>query len=185
MLFDNLPTRIFLDSSTLQTLNTYGEFIWEGIEVEDNNPIWIVPDGIDNLNALRNIFLVNQRANFEFALSQNSLQEVVAKGDNGYLQWAFAVIDHWQSMLDAYVQNPINQEDLTRAFKLDTPSFGYLGLGDRKLIKDAVMLGCHAFLTMERKLPKNAHHIQQELGLLILTPVRYWDILKPVANLYF
>jgi len=52
---------------------------------------------------------------------------------------------------------------------LDGNSFGYLGAGDRALIKDAVLLDCDAFLTMEKRLPKNAGHIKRELGLRVLT----------------
>jgi hypothetical protein len=43
---------------------------------------------------------------------------------------------------------------------------------------------CDAFLTMEKRLPKNAPHIQRELGLQILTPAQYWDLLRPWAPLY-
>jgi hypothetical protein len=185
MLLDNLPSRIFLDSSTLQTLKTYGQFIWDGVSIDPNDVILKIPDGVENLNALKNVFLVNQRANFEFALSRNSLREVEAMGDNSYLQWAFEVLDHWQLMIDTYERNPFDSKDSRRASKVDMPSFGYLGSGDRRLIKDAIMLGCDAFLTMERKLPKNARHIYRELRLLILTPIQYWDLLKPVASLFY
>ena len=182
--FVSLPRRIFLDSSTLQTLDTYGAFIWDGYEIESNDQIWHIPDGIENLEALRNIFIVQNRADFEFALSKNSFIEVSAKGDAGYLQWAYDVLDHWQASLESYDGDPFSGEGIALASKVDSPAFGYLGRGDRGLIRDAVLLECDAFLTMERRLPKNAGHIRQALGIRILTPIQYWDLLRPWARLY-
>jgi len=179
-----LPVRIFLDSSTLQTLDVYGAFIWDGEEIEADDKIWSIPDGIESLQALRSIFMVNDRANFEFALSQNSFAEVAAKDDRGYLQWAYDVLAHWQIALESYDSNPFSGDGVKLADKLDSPSFGYLGAGDRRLIQDAVHLECDAFLTMERKLPKNADHIERELGIRVLTPIQYWQLLKPWAALY-
>jgi hypothetical protein len=130
---------------------------------------------------LRNIFFVNQRAGFEFALSENSLLEVSGKRDAWYLQWAYDVLDHWLACLEEAEDLP---DKSGLAAKLDGKSFGYLGAGGRALIKDAVLLGCDAFLTMEQRLPKNAPHIQRGLGLQILTPAQYWNSLRPWAALY-
>ena len=46
------------------------------------------------------------------------------------------------------------------------------------------MLRCEAFLTMERRLPRNAAHIDRELGIRILTPITHWEILRPWAALW-
>ena len=180
--FEQLPRRIFLDSSTLQTLQNYGELIWENEEISLTNRIWSVTNGIQNVEALRDIFFVNQRAGFEFALSDNSLAEVSEKKDAHYLQWAYDVLDHWLTCLEEGAG--ISGKRANLAAKLDGNSFGYLGAGDRLLIKDAILLDCDAFLTMEQRLPKNAPHIQRELGLQILTPIQYWDMLRPWARLY-
>lgn len=180
--FEQLPRRIFLDSSTLQTLQNYGGFIWENEEIPQTNRIWSMPNGIQNLEALRTIFIVNERAGFEFALSNNSLSEVSEKKDARYLQWAYDVLDHWLACLEEAEDLPNDNSHL--AAKLDGNSFGYLGVGDRALIKDAILLDCDAFLTMEQRLPKNARHIQRELGLRVLTPAHYWDLLRPWARLY-
>jgi hypothetical protein len=179
--FNLLPSRIFLDSSTLQTLLTYGGFVWENEEVHQTDRLWSIPDGVQKLKALKNIFFVNERAGFEFALSENSLAEVSAKKDLQYLQWAYDVLDHWHTCLE---ESPLFGADIYQAAKLDGGSFGYLGDKDRLLIKDAVLLECDAFLTMEQRLPKNAQHLQRELGLQVLTPIQHWDLLCPMASLY-
>lgn len=42
-----------------------------------------------------------------------------------------------------------------------------------------------AFLTMERRLPRNAEHIGRELGIEVFTPIRHWEMLRPWAGLWF
>lgn len=39
------------------------------------------------------------------------------------------------------------------------------------------------FLTVERRLPRNAAHFERALGLLILTPITHWKMLQPWAAL--
>ena len=89
--FFSLPRRVFLDSSTLQTLQDYGGFIWEGEPIPDNDRIFAIPGHPEEVQALRAIFTVNDRAMFEFPLSESSLAEVEAKNDSSYLRWAFDV----------------------------------------------------------------------------------------------
>jgi hypothetical protein len=58
--FAALPRRLFLDSSTLQTLLDYGEFIWENVEPPPNDRAHTMPGFLDDLDALRAIFQVNR-----------------------------------------------------------------------------------------------------------------------------
>jgi len=95
--WESLPRRIFLDSSTLQTLQDYGEFIWDNIKIPPYDKIHKIPNGIANIEALRAIFFINQRANFEFVLPPNTMSEVIDKDDRRYLQWAYDVLDHWEA----------------------------------------------------------------------------------------
>ncbi len=182
--FASLPRRIFLDSSTLQTLQDYGEFIWENVEPSPADRIHTMPGGYDELDALRAIFFVNQRSNFEFALSKHSFEEVAAKNDRTYLQWAYDVLDHWEACLAGYAGHPFSGTGLIQASHLDDPCFGYLSTKDRLLIQDALALECDAFLTMESRLPKNADHLRLKVGLLVLRPRQYWNMLSPWAPLY-
>ena len=180
--FEDLPRRIFLDSSALQTLQSYGSFLY------DNEPLphtaRIIEDsrGLAKLEALRNIMLVAGRAPFEFALSENSFAEVERKGDPRYLQWAYDVLDHWLTCL---ADSQEHAENAAAIAAIDSDSYSYLGVGDRVLLKDALSLGCDTFLTMENRLPKNAAHIQKTLGIRVLSPIEMWEILQPWAALFY
>lgn len=180
--FYSLPRRIFLDSNVLQTLLDYGGFIWEGEALPDSAKVLNDRFGLVKLEALRAIMFVNQRAGFEFALSERSLDEVRDSGDPKYLQWAYDVLDHWQACVEE--SGGLAPADVSLIDKLDGRSFGYLSEKDRYLIKDAILLGCEAFLTFENKLASKGQHLEREVGLKVVTPAEYWELLRPWARLF-
>jgi hypothetical protein len=178
---ETLPRRIFLDSCTAQTLRDYGGFIYEGEPIPDADRIRRIPDGVANLDALRNVFLVSERAMFEWIVSERSLHEARDKDDPCHMRWLWDIANHSTNCLNAEGPTPQSEE---LADRLAEPKFGYLSEKDRLLLQDAVFLRCEAFLTMERRLPRNAVHIGRELGIEVLTPIAYWDILGPWAALW-
>ena len=179
--FESLPRRIFLDSCTAQTLRDYGGYIYEAEPVLASDRIHRVTDGIANVEALRDIFLVNERAQFEWIVSRGSMQEAHDKGDSGHMQWLWEIADHSEVCLEA--DGPTAESEVLSA-RLDEPKFGYLSGKDRLLLRHAIVLRCEAFLTVERRLPRNAVPIERELGIQILTPIMYWEILRPWAALW-
>lgn len=179
--FETLPRRIFLDSCTAQTLRDYAAFIYEGEVIDAADRIHRVTDGLANLEALRAIFLLTERAQFEWIVAAASLDEAADKRDPGHLQWLWDIADHSQICLDA--AGP-SAESEALAERLAEPRFGYLSDKDRRLLADAVALRCEAFLTMERRLPRNSVHLARELGIEVLTPIRHWEMLRPWAALW-
>ena len=179
--FERLPRRIFLDSCTAQTLRDYGGYICEGEPVHASDRIHRIPDGIANLEALRHIFLVNERALFDWIVSRGSMQEAHDKRDPSYAQWVRDIADHSNVCLEN--DGPTVQSEAL-ASRLGEPRFGYLSEKDRRLLREAITLRCEAFLTVERRLPRNGDHIARELGIRILTPISHWAMLEPCANLW-
>lgn len=178
---DALPRRIFLDSCAAQTLGNYGGYIFEGEPLLDTDPIHRIPEGISNLEALRNIFLVNERAMFEWIVSRGSMQEAQDKRDPRHMQWLWDIADHSEVCLEC---DGSTAESEALAARLGESKFGYLSRKDRLLIQDAVALRCEAFLTVERRLPRNALHIERELRIRMMTPVTHWQMLRPWAALW-
>jgi hypothetical protein len=184
MSLSQIPGRVFLDSSTLQTLQDYGEFIYDGGEITQDDKIWSIPGGFQNVEALQQIMLVGGRGSLQLALSHNSLQEVLDRGRYDYLQWALEMLEYWESCLTAYENggSAFSGYGVALAAKLTENRFGYLGVKDARLIRDAVLLECNVFLTMERKLPKNAAHLGRELGIKVVQPVGYWPFYRPISR---
>ncbi len=179
--FESLPRRIFLDSCAAQTLRDYGGYIYEGEPIASGDRIRRVTDGIANIEALRNIFLVNERAQFEWIVSSGSLREAGEKNDPGHLQWLWDIADHSDVCLEG--SGPTSESEALAA-RLDERKFGYLSEKDRLLLRHAIILRCEAFLTVERRLPKNSLPIEREIGIRILTPITHWEMLRPWAALW-
>jgi len=179
--FEKLPRRIFLDSCTAQTLRDYGSYIYEGEEIPGDARIRRVVDGIEKVEALRIIFYVSERAMFEWIVSSGSMAEAEDKGDSGHMQWLWDVAHHSEVCLEGEGATAENQ---SLGARLEEPKFGYLSAKDRLLLQHALTLRCEAFLTMERRLPRNATHIERELGIRVLTPITHWEMLRPWAALW-
>lgn len=180
--FESLPRRIFLDSCTAQTLRKYGGYIYEAQPIHTSDRVHCVTDGIANVEALRDIFLVSQRAQFEWIVSRGSMQEARDKADPGHMQWLWDIANHSEACLEG--NGPTFTSEVLAA-RLDEPKFGYLSDKDRLLLRHAIVLRCDAFLTVERRLPRNAQHIERELrGIRILTPIMHWEMLRPWAALW-
>lgn len=124
---------------------------------------------------------VAERAPFEFALSHNSFAEVQGKKDPRYLQWAYDVLDHRLACLEVSGEPQGSPAALAA---INSSSHGYLGEGDRVLLRDAIAMECDTFLTMENKLPKNAGHIERTLGIRVLSPIEMWQYLELWAALF-
>ena len=181
MICTYFPTRVFLDSSIIQTLHVYGEFIFENAEVKEDDPIFLDSKGIEKLECLRKIMQCMQRTPFEFALSTNSIKEALRKNDPGYMPWVYELIDYW---LINYERSKNKKYCKNKMSILMSNSFNYLSSGDRELIIDAVNLDCDSFLTMENKLPRNSHHLEHKLLIRVLTPITFWENFRTYADLY-
>jgi hypothetical protein len=181
VLFEKLPRRIFLDSCTVQTLHDYGAYIFDGEPIPDADRIYRVPEGIQKVKTLRDIFLINERAQFEWIVTHASMVEANDKGDPAHLRWLWDIAHHSAVCL---ALEGSTKESWAFSARLMEPRFGYLGTKDRLLIQEAVAFRCEAFLTMERRLPRNAGHIERELGIRILTPITHWQMLRPWTSLW-
>lgn len=91
----SLPRRIYLDTSTLQKLYDFGAEIFEGKPFEPGGRASRVQGLADEVDALRRIFMVNERAMFEFVVTEASLREVVNRAHPGYTQWVYDVLGTW------------------------------------------------------------------------------------------
>jgi hypothetical protein len=174
----SLPRRIYLDTCTLQAIHDYGGVIWDGEPfVPLGRARWFA--GFEEeIDALRLIFTVNERAMFEFVVTETTLLEVQGRNDPRYSQWVRDVGDTWLIQSEGEEVPPWGH-------RFYNPTFGMISKKDRVLVQDALDLRCEAFLTMENNLPKAAAHVERMTGLRILRPTQYWSLLSRFARLYY
>jgi hypothetical protein len=174
----SLPRRIYLDTSTLQNLYDFGGEIFEGEPFEPGDRAARVQGLADEIGALRMIFMVNQRAMFEFVVTEASLREVINRTRPGYAQWVCDVLDTWLIQSEG-------EERPTPGQTFEDRRFGMISVKDRRLLQEALDWRCDAFMTMERRLPTAAVFIERQTGLRVMRPTTYWDLLSRFAGLYY
>jgi hypothetical protein len=92
----SFPRRIYLDTSTLQTIHEQGQTIFEDEPYEPWTPGAVTYERHeDQVPALQLILTINQRAQFEFVITGANLREAIAHVHcgQGYQQWVLDVLD--------------------------------------------------------------------------------------------
>jgi hypothetical protein len=174
----SLPRRIYLDTSTLQKLYDFGGEIFEGEPFEPVGRASRVQGLADEIGALRMIFMVNERAMFEFVVTEASLREVINRTRPGYTQWVYDVLDTWLIQAEG-------EEPPTPGATFEDRRFGMISVKDRRLLQEALDRRCDAFMTMERRLATAAAFIERQTGLRVMRPTKYWDLLSRFARLSY
>ena len=185
---EDVPWRLFLDSTVLQALHQMGGFIYDGDDIAEGHKIRVVPNGVENVVALQRIMQVGNRANFELVVSHGSLEEVAHKGEGSYLGWALEVAQYWESVIQQYKEQGRTGffgRGAESSTLLNSSKFGYLSSKDKSLLADALELECEAFITMDRKLVKNSGHVERLISIKVLEPAGYWELLRPWAALFY
>ena len=185
---EDLPWRLFLDSTVLQALHQLGGFIYDGDDIPKGHKIRVVPNGVENVVALQRIMQVGNRSDFEFVVSHGSLEEVANKGEGSYLGWELEVAQYWESVIQQYKgqgRTGFSGRGAENSTLLNSSKFGYLSSKDKSLLADALELDCGAFITMDRKLVKNSGHVARFLAIKVLEPTGYWELLRPWAARFY
>jgi hypothetical protein len=123
---------------------------------------------------------MGERAMFEFVVSENSMREAAASWDGSYRRFTQDVAVHFADCV-AEATEPFEGTGPTRVRALDDGRCDYLSRADKLLVRDAVLLECDTFLTIERKLSRNAEHLSRALGIEALRPPDLWAVLRPHA----
>lgn len=178
------PRRIFLDTGVVQYFFDYGEFIFDGGSIEATDRIRGVPDGVRDLDALKLLHRVNQRNGFELAVSENSIKEVERRRRSHFTSWAFELASYWSETLATYDSDPFGERGNALAESLMGSQFGFLSEADRALLQDACQFECGCFLTVDRRLVRNAPQLARHLGIRVATPTALAALIEPWAALF-
>jgi hypothetical protein len=190
---DHVPGRVLLDTCILNRLHDEGGYIFEGEIDQDEDEI------SDDSRALRAIFTVNERAHFELLISPLTVAEVANAKDfvdrERRVRWVLDVLDHWLIMLDESGDRVTDGGSVRHRFKL-TPELQAVEAElmkipdfrrdpfDQLLLVQYRMGVCDAFLTTDRNTIWKHRSQLTGLGIRVLTPTEYWELLRPRAALW-
>lgn len=182
----DVPGRVFLDTCVVNFILDHGEQIHEGVPPPPDTNDRVVQD----IDALYNIFLVGQRAMWQFAISPHTYQEIAETQDSKRLYQ----LESWFSNLWQYWRDIIHQDDDLPSFieaedtRMRLLSSGALtslpDLGDRVLVCDAVAYRCELFCTRDWTTILKHRAQLKNLPLEIVTPKEWWSKIRPFAALW-
>jgi hypothetical protein len=185
-----------MDTCIINKIFEEGYYIWEG-ELPDG----VTDEEIDpELQALRAIFQVNQRASFQWLISPLSVAELANVQDfvdrEQRVRWILDVLDHWLIMLDEIEDRSSQGGTVRHRFKLceelQSLEANLMKISDfrrdpfdRLLLVQYRMGNCDAFMTLDQNTIWRHREELKDLGILVLRPTEFWDKLKPWAALWF
>lgn len=181
---NRVPRRIFLDTCTFQAISDCGGFIFDADDfpVPTDYPpgrcpqVVSRPDAREILEPLRWVFRFNERAHFDWIVSERSMREVDAGGNRRRSTYVRDIADHSIVCLS---DNPPSEDAARAAINLAGPRLGFVSQKDKALLVEAAALGCDTFLTIERRLPRVTKMLLKMAPLWIETPASLWAILGP------
>ncbi len=183
---EDIPKRVFLDTTSLNFILEYGEEIFDGtpFSKELNDRIR------EDIDAFHNIFLSGQRATWELAISPFTYKEIIKTNNSEkkhYLDnWFMNVWDYWLNIIKANNNLPSFME--AEEAKIKLLSSGILDIlpdiEDRILLSDAIVYRCDCFCTRDWHTILKHRDRLETLPLKIIAPSEWWNLVKPFAALW-
>jgi hypothetical protein len=193
--FSELPGRLLLDTCIMNLLQDKGEYLWEGVLPEN-----VSEEELDSdLRALRNILIVNDRASFQLVISPLTIAEVANVQDfterERKIRWVLDVLDTWLITVDDILDREGQGGKVRTRFKL-THNLQLLESQlmaikdfqrdpfDRLLLLQYQMANCDAFLTVDINTIWKHREELSNLGVHVIRPSEFWQLIQPWARLW-
>ncbi len=181
-----IPGRAFLDTSVVNFILDFGEQIHDGVEPPSN----LTEYQRNDIDALYNIFLTGQRAQWQFAISPHTYSEVITTTNTmrryTLENWFFDIWQYWQDILHEQNDLPtLKEAEAIRVKLLASEEFHYLpDLSDRLLLADAVVYQCDCFCTRDWNTIIKYRDRLTIINMPIFTPSEWWKEIQPYAALW-
>ena len=185
MNLNDLPGRIFLDTSVVNFILEYAEQIHDGAD----NPPGLGQRKVQDIDALYNIFLTGRRADWQLAVSPFTYYEIAHTADptkqRELARWFVEPWDHWVGIVEDDDSLPTFVEgERIRASILTGHALDVLpDMNDRILLVDALVYRCDCFCTRDWTTILSNRDKLDQVRTLIATPSELWARIRPYAGL--
>lgn len=181
--FERLPLRVFLDTNVVQTILTFGEYIFERHLSEKAARAMRVlgPKYTSDVRALANFLYPIERTPVQPIVSEFTIYELSRTTNqlkrSSLLRWGFDVLQ--------YSRDNALPTNRPRVSIKDQPLRDFLPhWQDRILLNECLRTGCEAFITMDYKtILRHKSQLRAE-GLTVMSPSDYWKLLRRWWNLW-
>lgn len=175
--FEQIPGRVFLDTCVVNLLIDHSETIHDNCA-----PSTLLTERVaSDVEALRNLWIVGQRAQWQLAISPLTYHEVTETtrpDQRRKLQaWFFELWAYWQEALATETILPQSPSSLSNLHLLPDAN-------DRRLVIDSVMYNCDAFCTRDWSTILRHRTALSDLGVRIITPTEWWRAIKRWAGIW-
>lgn len=161
-----VPAAIFLDTSIVAYLETYGEQVWEGAEIPPTLP----DQQRRQIDALRTLMALGDRAGLAFAVSPEVIREAGGK-------YVLEIAEHWREAREAWGIEDRGLAPMTLVATLPRK--------DQLILAQAYRSGCEVVLTNDLKWTRPLHRRTiAALGMEAHTPESLIDALRPWLALW-
>lgn len=182
----------FLDTNVVQSLHTFGEFIFDGyLSPESGERLSNLcacskrrPCMVEDIHALRDLAMLAQRSGWPLAVSSTSAVELGAVQNqdkrNDLLSWWGELEDYFWENYEGSLSDESGSaySEITHFTHLQRHwLYEYLHTlpdsNDRLLIVDALELGCNVFLTMDYKTIWAHRDAIRRIGIHVMRPSEF------------
>lgn len=175
--FEQVPGRVFLDTCVVNLLLDHSETIHDNCPPSKSLSERVARD----VEALRSLWTVGQRAQWQLAISPLTYREVTATtclDQRRKLQsWFFELWAYWQETLATETMLSQLPSSLSNLDLLPDAN-------DRQLVRDSVMYNCDAFCTRDWSTILRYRTALSDLGVRIITPTEWWRAVEPWAGIW-
>ncbi len=180
---DNLG-RVLLDTNIVNFILDWGEAIHDGGEIPAH-----VPDrDVEDILALREIWLTGQRASWQLAVSPRTYDEI-AETTNQVRRtalegWFGELWLYWRAFFDQYQLSESNADLLARQLVPSKILAVLPDYSDRELLAHAIAYDCDAMCTRDRRTILRHRDKLARVPVRILTPTEWWAAISNHAGLW-
>jgi hypothetical protein len=179
-----MPGRALLDTNIVNFTLDWGEAIFDGGHIPENLP----PQDLDDILALRDIFLTGKRAMWQLAISPLTYREIQATVDHrrrqALIRWFNELWVYWR---DIFKDCDLSDDHAELTARRLCPS-GFLtwlpGEVDRILVSHAIAYGCDVFCTRDRNTILRHRARAKGIPVHFHSPAEWWSVLSPYGALF-
>jgi len=176
--FELLPTRIFLDTSIINTLVKYAALIFENEPGDSDMDVTLAED----VECLSHVFAAGSHAPWELVSSHAMLDELSQTRSVAVRE---ALLDYGINFVDACHPNEAwVREDFSRRLLGSQLLEALPDEMDRRLLAHSIVKDCDTFCTRDRITIISRRHLLPRMPVRILTPREWWGHLKPWMGLF-